>query len=608
MIRIAPAALVFGLPGIAVVVISTVVTLRAHDAAARPQPARFSGSIVIQRLPSLLASPRLHEAIPVIVVRDEAAASFYDSPAEYDSIVSSWRDALAAVGADARIVSPPVARDDRKARVIVVPSSPCLTIETREALERAGARGAGVILSGSTGTYDAGCRPLGFGLIIASTGASRAATVERRDMTYVTLPAASPLAADIPPGARLDLNPGRQIALRDPMRDGFYSDYSLQPQPAHRQPLLDAALTHATIRGRRAVYWGFELVDVVKLPWDREIVRLLVRNSVAWAATQPLATVEPWPNGNRAAASLAQDVESGFANARGAADSLRAARVRSTFYLTSSLAQHYERLSRHLAQSGEIGTHGETHRRLGGLPPSEQRALLTTTQHDLLEIVGAAANGLRPPEEQFDTATMSAWLAAKGTYLFGANDSRAAAPELLRIGRDTLVLVGRVGSDDFAATSRHNLGPDAVSQIFLGEYERVRALGGHYVLSYHSQVLATPALLPSLISVARRLMSDTAVWIAPVGDIAEWWRERALLDARAHLTGDVMKVVIRNNGNRVVRGAVVQVGIPDAKRVVRADARLFPSGARTVRIAVPPLAPRTAKTVNVILTSVPARD
>ncbi len=608
MIRIAPAALVFGAPGVAVVVISMVVTLRAHDVAARPQPARFSGSTVVQRLPSLLASPRLNEPIPVVVVRDESAASFYDSPMAYDSIVTSWRDALAAVGANVRIVSPPVARDDKSARVIVVPSSPCLTIETREALERAGARGAGVILTGSTGTYDAACRPLGYGLIIASTGAARAATVERRDMTYVTVPAASPLAADIPPGARLDLRPGRQIALRDPTRDGFYSDYSLQPEPAHRQPLLDAALTHASIGGRRAVYWGFELSDVVSIPWDREIARLLVRNSVAWAATQPLAAIEPWPNGKRAAASLAQDVEMGFANARGAADSLRAARVRSTFFLTSSLAHQYERLSRHLAQSGEIGTHGDTHRLLGGLPPSEQRARLTTTQHDLVEIVGADANGLRPPEEQFDTATMSAWLAAKGTYLFGANDSRSAAPELLRIGRDTLLLVGRVGSDDFAATARRTASPDALATIFLGEYDRVRALGGHYVLSYHSQVLATPALVSSLATVARRLMRDTTVWVAPVGDIADWWRKRAGLDARAHLAGDVLKVVVHNRGDRAVRGAVVQVAIPDSKRVLRGDARLLPSGAHTIRIALPPLPPRASKTVNVILARMSARN
>src|SRR5262249_46140797 len=154
----------------------------------------------------------------------------------------------------------------------------------------------------------------------------------------------------------------------------------------------------------------------------------------------------------------------------------------------------------------------------------EQRSRLETTQHDLVELVGSGATGLRPPEEQFDTATMSAWLAAKGDYLFGANDSRSAAPELLRVGRDTMVLVGRVGSDDFAVTARRAATAETLAPIFLDEYERVRALGGHYVLSYHSQVLAKPELVPALATVARRLASDTAVWVATVGEVAEWWR------------------------------------------------------------------------------------
>src|SRR6185295_17690591 len=209
--------------------------------------------------------------------------------------------------------------------------------------------------------------------------------------------------------------------------------------------------------------------------------------------------------------------------------------------------------------------------------------------------------GLRPPEEQFDTATMGAWLAVKGDYLFGANDSRAAAPELLNVGRDTLVLVGRVASDDFAVTARRALIPDTLSLIFLGEYERVRALGGHYVLSYHSQVLAKAELVPALARVARRLAADTTVWVATVGDIADWWRARAQLDVRARVVRDRMRVVVHNEGHRPVRGAVIRIAIPDSKRVVRSDARLLPADAHTVRIVVPPVTARGTRTFVVVL-------
>jgi peptidoglycan/xylan/chitin deacetylase (PgdA/CDA1 family) len=257
------------------------------------------------------------------------------------------------------------------------------------------------------------------------------------------------------------------------------------------------------------------------------------------------------------------------------------------------------RLTRRLAQSGEIGTHGETHRLLGGLTRDEQHARLAATQNDLRELVGAEASGLRPPEEQFDTATMRAWIAVKGSYLFGANDSRAAAPELFRLGDDTLVLVARIGSDDIAAAARRVTAPDTLTAIFLGEYERVRALGGHYVLSYHSQLLSRPDLVPSLARVARRLASDTAVWTATISDVAEWWRGRSMAEARARMVGDRMRIVVRNRGYRLLSGAVVRVVVPDARRVVRSDARTLPGDAQMLRLAVPPVPARGTRTINV---------
>src|SRR5690242_18120683 len=260
-------------------------------------------------MPSLLADARLPSRIAVAILHDESAASFYTAPGALDSITDAWRTLLTSAGADARVVSAPAANADRTARVLVVPSSPCLTVEAREAIDGILSRGGGVIVTGLTGVYDAGCRPLGYGFIVGATGASRADTLDSRAMTYVTIPSGSPLTIDIPPGSRIDLNPGRQVALRLPRRDAFYSDYSLQPQPAGGAPLLDAAITHTTAGRGRLVYWGFEPRDVVRLPWDRALVDLLARNSIAWAAGLPTAAVEPWPKGHIAAASIVQDVE-----------------------------------------------------------------------------------------------------------------------------------------------------------------------------------------------------------------------------------------------------------------------------------------------------------
>jgi peptidoglycan/xylan/chitin deacetylase (PgdA/CDA1 family) len=593
--RVRKTTLVFTSAAALIVAVSVLLTLRRGDAAMRPEPARFSGSRIVQRMPSLLADAHLPSRVVVDVLRDDAAASFYTNAGALDSIVGGWRAALIAAGAEARIVTGAVARSDRSAQVLIVPSSPCLTVDAREAIDGFAARGAGVIITGLTGVFDAGCRPLGYGLIIGVTNASRADTLDSRPMAYVTVSAGSPLTADIPPGSRIDLNPGRQVALRLPQRDAFFSDYSLQPQPADAAPLLDGALSHSSLGRGRVVYWGFELTDVVRLPWDRGLLALLLRNSIAWAAGLPVSTIEPWPKGRTAAATIAQDVEAGFANAAYALDSLKAAHVRSTFFLTSEVARQYSRLSHDMANDGEIGSHTENHRLLGGLREADQRDRLETTQHDLTDLLGLPVNGLRPPQEQFDIPTMRAWLATGGRYLFGANDSRSASPELLPIGKDTLILIGRVGSDDFAAAAAAHSNIGGTAKVLLADYSRLRALGGLYALSYHSQLLAAPDLVPALAHVARTIAADSAVWLGTTGEIAEWWRARAQLDTRVKQRADGFDITVRNRGERLVSNAVVRVDLPTTRRLENGSLTILPSTAGSLRVLLPPINGRTTR-------------
>lgn len=595
--------LVIGGAIVAVVGVSLALTLRGARASAPPAPARrFAGSTTVIPMVSALPSPRLASPIRVAIVRDAASAGYYESPGRYDAIVRAWRDVLRATGADVRIVTSSGLAAARDAAVLLVPSSPCLTIATREAIAAATARGQGVVLSGHVGTHDAGCRPIGWGLVTELTGASRAEPLEPRGMVYVTLPAGGPMATGIPPGARLDLDPARQVALRREGRDGYFSGYTLLPEPAARLPLVDAAVVHATAGRGRVVYWGFEPANVADAPWNRALVRLLARNTIAWAAGVPQAAVEAWPRGRRAAAVIAHDVEHQFTNVRHAMDSLRDIGVRSTFYLTSDLAARHQRLTRALAEIGEIGTHSENHRLLGGMPADSQRARLAVTQRELARLLGDSVRGLRPPEEQFDRATMAAWLAAGGTYMFGANNARVAAPELLPIDGDTIVLLGRVNLDDFVMTA-----PDAprdqaaLAATFLGEFANVRALGGLYILSYHSQLLSQPEHVPVLARVVRGIAADTTTWVGTAQEIADWWRARAALGVRvAAERGGFVRVTVRNAGPRLVHDAVVRVVLPPGRQAVGADAVLLEAPAGTARVALPPLPAGGTRVVRVL--------
>jgi len=594
--------LAFTVPAAIVVGVSLLLT-RERGGAAVPEPARFSGSVTVQRLPSLLGDARLPARVKVAVIRDDAAASFYDSAAVLDSIAAQWRRVLDDLGAQVRVVRSSQLEAAREAKVIVVPSSPCLSLATWELLDRAASGGTGIVLTGRAGVMDAACRPIGYGLVVAATGATRAAPLDDRSTVYVTFPAGSPLTSGIPPGARAELRPATQIALRRRGRDAIYTDYAMYPAPAHEQPLLDAAVTHGTYRRARVVYWGFDLHDAVDRPWTHAVLRLLARNSIEWAAALPNAEVEPWPLGRRAAAAIAQDVEAEFGNARFALDSLRAIGVPTTFFLTSELAARHDQLSLDLRDAGEIGTHSENHRLLGGLPLETQRRRLRVTQDELRDLLGATVIGLRPPQEQFDEATMRAWLANGGTYLFGANDSRSAAPELLDIGGDTLVLLGRVGGDDFAIVGvghGRDTAVEGIARAYLDDFEHLRALGGMFVLSYHSQLLGRPEYVPALARVARALAADTTVWLTTTGRIANWWRARAALSLHVRERRNGVEIEIRNSGDDYVQGAVARVRVPRADRPSDANVRLLANATGELRFVIPTMEPRSTLTATVL--------
>ena len=588
----------FGAAAVVAVGVSALFTLR--DTATPAEPQRFSGSNVVMRMPSLFPAARFPSGFNVAIVRDHEAANFYDTPATLDSIVAAWRLALEASGATVGVVRPASLRSTN-ARVLVVPSSPCLTIETREALERAGERGQGLIVSGPTGTHDAGCRTLGYGTLIALTQASRVEVVRGRPMVYAAIAGATPLSVDIPPGSRLNIAPASQIALRVPARDIFYSDFTLGAAPVEGASFLDAAVVRSTYRGARVVYFGFEPRDVASDPWHRQVVRVLTRNAAAWVAGQPVATVFPWPKGYRSAAVIAQDVEASFANARHALDSLDAVGVRSTFFVTSNLAREHRRLTRAMLVAGEVGTHSENHSLLGGTPFERQLERLETTRRDLGDMLDQDVRGLRPPEEQFDVETMRAWLAAGGAYLLGANDTRCAAPELLRLAGDTLVLLPRAFADDFAAAGpEFRRAPQLVAGIMRADIRRAKDVHGLYVLSYHSQLLARPEYVGVVAQLARDLVSDSSMWVATASEVADWWRRRSLIETQVVATGHgYLDVRVRNRGDRAVDSALVSVTIP-AGRSVRTTSTVS-SYNEMALLHLPRLAPKRSVTRRVLL-------
>lgn len=577
---------------------------RAAPRPAVPVPSVL-GSATAQTLTPAIRSPLLPihgDPVRVALLRDPASVEFYEDPKAYDQALDSWEEFLAGVGATVARVGPDAAESDQS-DVLLVAAAPCLSPAARRAMQIAGQRGRGVIFTGITGVRDAGCREIGYGLLAELVSASRADTVAASPEQYVTIASGSPLTLDIPPGSRLELRSAPHVAVRHRGRDAYYSDRDLNPLPVEQTTLVDGAVVHEVSDARRVVYFGFEPATLANRPWERAMMRILVRNAVALAAGIPVATVDAWPAGYSAAAVVAQDVEDEFENAKPALDTLAAAKVPGTFFVVSDLARDHADLTRAMANAGEVGTHTENHARLGG-DFAVQRNRLSVTQSDLTTMLGKPIRGMRPPEEQFDERSLKAWRHVGGRYVFGANDGRSASPELVRVGNEPFVLIGRVVDDDYLTIRRANIfQPQRLAEDQLRAFEKIRELGGLFVMSYHSNMLARPKTIAALGIVARALKADTTVWLTTAGAVADWWMTRHQLEATAaRESNGVLAVTVRNGGAGPSPASSVVVTLPDRARAIEAsDSDLLPSHPATARVRVPPLAVGGSYTTRVTL-------
>ena len=563
-----------------------------------------TGAATVAGMPPLAGPLMLARSTSVAIVRDRGSDGYYESTATLDSITARWQLLLERLGARVSIITPADSGAARRAEVLLFPAEPCLGLASRRLIRDALGRGQGVVSTWLTGTRDGGCATVGWSLTSSLAGAMRLDTLDSRRAVYVTIPWGGVLTANVPPGSRLELQAGNHVAARTPTRDLVYSDRMMNPEPAQGVTLLDGAVSHTTIGGGRSVYLGFDPLRVEHDAWSGVLAQMIARNAVAWASNAPMAALEPWPHGKVAAAMIAQDVETEFANATHAVDSLDAAGVRGTWYVVSELAEQNDDLMGRLARNGEIGSHTENHDLLAGQSLALQEERLATTQKEIRGLVGHRVAGLRPPEEQFDRNTLRAWLDAGGSYVFGSNDAHSASPELLRLDDDTLVILGRVNNDDVLSLKRvQKLDVARLTTEYLDAFAKVRALGGLFIMSYHSQFMSRPELVPVVAAVARRVRADTTVWLTTGGEAAAWWRGRFTVDVDATMAADgTMSVTATNRGRAPLAGAVVRVELPTGWTATGArGATMLPAPTGATRLALPALGAGTTSTVTVTL-------
>ncbi len=485
--------------------------------------------------PPPLAMPATAGPPPtVLLLRAEATARhFADIPGTvagaYDRRVEGWRARLEQAGARVRVVDETALTAALGPDVVVVaPSAAALHDDTLTRLDEAIERGTGVIATWAFGVYGPDGEWRGYAPLARLVGARQLAdgSVGPEPPRYLAVHGQTSVTSGLPAGARVEIQPyDRPLPLTTDAAVADFVDWTMLGRGAASAAPQTAVARTARGRGR-AVWLNFE-PDAVVGGGGEARARRLVANALAWTSRRPLADLETWPHGARAAAALGLDAEREFDEGSAVAARLAASNVPFTSFVLTKLAGAHPDTLRALATASEIASHTHDHRALSAQNEDAQRAELVESQTILAELTGRTVVGLRPPEEETNSDTVSALTDSGYRWVVGWREKDRAEPWILEASGKAVVVLPRIPRDDFEYVVRHPADDVAAAWAAMrSDLQQVRRLGGFYFFDFHTQFWKAPAIREGVRHLTG-LRNLPGVWLATVGEVAAWWRTRS---------------------------------------------------------------------------------
>lgn len=540
----------------------------------------LAGSLALVVLAALAASGRT-SAVVHLYVSPTTQAYFPTVGGRYESMVKPWRDLLASASFATRELSRPDELQGLGGGVLVLPSAVALSDLERQALLRFRQQGGSILATWATGTRDAQGHWLGFDFVRELMGFTVTGEIGKDAPTRFLIPyGETPVNRTVPAGRRIWLGQAgeKPLQLKGGVEAAAYMDWARLVLSVGDHP---SAIVFDESATSRRVMFGF-----AETAWDSQPdeVRALAADALRWLRRAPGAQLAAWPQAHRAAQLIEMDTEEGFGNAVHFAELMDSMGAAGTFYSLTSEARKNRALVRQLAETHEIGFHGEVHIGFKGLARDKQQARLDRMMSDMHDILGTAdrwprgaGRGFRSPTEAYDDTT-EVLLQAMGFLHHVADPSRsqdrlpmfsAATPD-----RSTgLVVLSRGQADDLNYIQL-KLDGQQIGAALIAEYEMNLLMAGLAVVSVHSQNFADPARLlgkPLHTSLMTRAVEDLArhigprherVWMAPAGQISQWWRDRNRASLATRADGAQLELDLTVSGTTPIKSLTVRVNHP----------------------------------------------
>jgi len=462
-------------------------------------------------------------------------AFFAANGSNYDTLTARWNVYLKTYGKAYREITRAQLLKGLPRGVLVLGSAALLDSDERRAIQNFIDDGGSIIATWATGVRDGKGKWHGYSFIettfdLKVTGRDEISSNERFLNTFGD----SPLTWPVPAGERIFLGMVAESPLRIDSRQlaGRYFNWSRYPADKAKS----GAIAYSEKNGSRRVFLGFsesswEYDERLELPKALDGV-------FAWLRREPRIFKGAWPDGDLSAQLLEMDTEHKYANAVNFARDLEAAGLRGTFYSLTSIAVDHKDIARALQEKHELAYHAELHVGFKGKAPEAQESRIKKMVDDMTSIVGSRAlarvTGFRAPTESWDANT-EILLRKYGVrhHVADPASSDARVPQFSQsepgVGSaDAIVVLPRTQLDDLNYQAM-KLSTEQASELIARDFDYLHEAGALGVLSVHSQNYAPEGLMAKLTPpYLKRLQEHRSdVWVAPGGEIADWWRARA---------------------------------------------------------------------------------
>lgn len=525
--------------------------------------------------PAALVESEEYTGVRVALLRSGYTASYLPDGVEWvNRTVSSWEVFFLNRGVRYRVISDADLEEGlerTKFNVLVLPGAICMSEAEISAVKSFLARGNGVVMTWAVGSRREDGTWRGWDFLSSVAGIEITGEITSPEAKYLTLKGGSPITAGVPIGFRMGVTtfdrPLKAAVLEDRTRqDGYWYNFVEDEGLAWEESRNSSGLVHGNYLSGRFVWLSFPRTAVVGTIEHQRAIERITSNAIRWVGHLPIAWPHPWPNDYRAAAAFEMDTEHKFENALNVIPLFQSRNLPTTFFILTSLAEKYPDVVRSIARVGEIAIHADVHTVFKWQPYETQLNRLKKASDFIYRVTGKRPKGFRPPETLFDANTIRAMREVGLEYIWADtlfDQSQPYFPVLdgKRI-EDIVVLPGTAKDDYFVMIHDSIRDNDLIYGAFREDLDRVHELGGLYVFSYHTHILAEP----EHVEVLGRLLDYAKaknMWIASCGEIADWWKKIYRVRVAAFKRRqDRFVLTISNIGEEPIRDATIVVALP----------------------------------------------